>query len=152
VEPTRVQYFYAGKWPTRLWRCAFQAISIVGWWHSTGLPWFSTGDATTLLLAIGSLVLFVALGHFVAVLVGWFVLGPVYFDRMLKNGGPFQPGDTVLVLSKPHRGCVARVYQVWQGDAVRVELGDQAKGQLADIFQPIELLRVQPDPSRASAA
>ena len=152
VQPSRVHYFYADCWPSRLWFGAFVPLSIVGWWNVCGLEWSTLLDATTLLLAIVTLVLCVALGQFIGVLVGFFVLGPLYYGRMLKNGGPFQPGDTVQILRRSHRGRIARVYSAWQGDSVRVDLGDPDNEEFTDVFGPVELLRVEEDPPRPSAA
>lgn len=143
MQPSRVQYFYADHWPIRLWHGAAIALSIIGWWHVGG--WAALLDRTTWFLAIPALVLFVALGHFTGLLVGWPILGALYYGRMLENGGPFKPGDPVRILSRPHRGRISRVYAAWQGDYVRVELGDGAKERFEDIFHPAELLRVQAD-------
>jgi hypothetical protein len=149
VRPSRVHYFYADNWPQRLWGCAAVALSIVGWWHAGG--WVALLNGTNWLLAIVALVVFAALG-LIAGLVVFVPIGiPLYHERMLKNGGPFQPGDTVQILSRSHRGRVSRVYAEWQGGTVRVELGDQAKETFKDIFHHSELLRVQDDPPQASA-
>ncbi|HEY4760490.1 MAG TPA: KOW motif-containing protein, partial [Thermoguttaceae bacterium] len=76
-----------------------------------------------------------------ALLCGWFILSPIYYDRGLKNGAPFREGDMVRILVGPHRDRIVKVYAMWQGNTVRVELGDKEKREFKDIFSPAQLLR-----------
>ncbi len=77
-----------------------------------------------------------------AALVGWLVLGPIYYGRTIANGGPFQIGDTVQVISGPFKDRVARVYDSWRENAVCVELGEEAKAAYRDVFGGHQLLLV----------
>jgi hypothetical protein len=141
MKPTRAQYFFASSWPLRIW---FGGISLttagwIAWKCATFLdPLADWRDFAKFALYTGVGML---LGFFLAVFPGWFVLGPLYYDRELKNGGPFQVGDTVMILTGPHRGRIARVYSTWQGDNVRVEIGEEAARGFADIFSPLQLMR-----------
>ncbi len=72
---------------------------------------------------------------------GWFFIGPFFYAREMKNGGPFKVGDTVQILSGPHKGRISRVYSTWQGNTLRVELGTREKDEFKDIFSPAQLLR-----------
>ena len=83
------------------------------------------------------------LGLLLAILLGWFVLGPLYYSQVERNGGPFKVGDEVLILTGPFRDRVARVYSPWQGDRVRVDLGEEAKQRFRDIFSQTQLLNTQ---------
>lgn len=82
------------------------------------------------------------LGWFTALLVGWVVLGPLYHERALKNGAPFEVGARVHILTGPYQGRVACVYAAWQQGEVRVECGEEAKRKFQDVFSPVEILRV----------
>ena len=74
---------------------------------------------------------------------GWFVIGPLYYSREMKNDGPFKIGDTVQILCGPHKGRVSRVYSTWQRNALRVELSATEKDKFKDILSPAQLLRVE---------
>jgi len=145
VKPTRAQYFYAANWPARIWLVAVCLLS-------AAVALLASGPITPLLettsglkLLAGVLGLSLLLGYCVAILLGWYVLGPFYRARAIRNGAPFQPGDLVQVLSGRHRGRIARVYAEWQGECVRVDLGEEEKRRLRDIFSQIELLRESAD-------
>ena len=141
MKPTRAQYFFASNWPPRIW---FGAISLttagcVAWMCASFLdPLADWRDFALFALYTGVGLL---LGFFLAAFPGWFILGPLYYDRELRNGGPFKVGDTVMILSLPHRGRVARVYSTWQGDNVRVDIGEESAKRFEDIFSPVQLLR-----------
>ena len=77
----------------------------------------------------------------VGVLIGFPIIGSIYYARELANGGPFKVGDRVYIIAGRHKGKVARVYSMWQGGTVRLELGDEAKETFKDIFGGNELLR-----------
>jgi len=83
----------------------------------------------------------VILGFFLAIFPGWFIIGPLYYAREVKNGGPFKIGDTVQILCGPHKGRISRVYSTWQGNTLRVELSASEKEKFKDIFEPAQLLR-----------
>jgi hypothetical protein len=141
VKPTRAQYFYASPWPLRIWftaiplliavavgrTCASFLDPFAAWWDFVRFAWF-------VLLAL-------LLVFFLTMFPGWFFIGPFFYGREMKNGGPFKVGDTVQILSGPHKGRVSRVYSTWQGNTLRVELGAREKDEFKDIFSPAQLLR-----------
>jgi uncharacterized protein (DUF58 family) len=143
MKPTRAQLFFASAWPDRIWFtagalavnipvavvCADSLHPLSAWWNFVQFAWL-------VLLAL-------LLGLFLALFPGWLVVGPLYYSREVANGGPFEVGDRVRILSLPHRGRVSRVYSSWQGNSVRVELGAKEKEELKDIFCPNQLLRVE---------
>ena len=64
-----------------------------------------------------------------------FVLQPIYDLGAKLNGAPFHIGDRVCILVGPYQGSVVRVYSVFEERRqIRVELGEQAKKDSADIF------------------
>ena len=141
MKPTQAQYFFASNLPPRIW---FGAISLgaAGW-----IAWICASflDPLTDWRNFAQFALYTGvgflLGFFLAAFPGWFIIGPLYHIRELKNGGPFHVGDTVLILSRPYRGRVSSVYATWQGDSVRVDIGEESAKQLRDIFSPLELMR-----------
>jgi hypothetical protein len=141
MKPTRSQVFFASPWLGRIWftaiplliavavgrRCAGFLNPLAEWWDFVRFACF---------VLLGLL-----LGFFLAMFPGWFVIGPLFYDREIKNGGPFKVGDTVRILSGAHKGRIARVYSTWQGNTLRVELGAREKEEFKDIFSPAQLLR-----------
>lgn len=107
-----------------------------------------TLDPSGIFLSIGIVLLAMVLGYFASILVGWFVLGPLYYGRSRKNGEPFREGDMVQILVGPHRDRVARVYRAldiasWAGaHRVYVELGEDEKAAGRDVFKSYEIVRV----------
>ena len=62
--------------------------------------------------------------------------------REWLNGAPFHRGDRVQILAGKHKGKVVRVYDEWpERKQVRVDLGDQAKRDVEDVFSEVELCR-----------
>jgi hypothetical protein len=145
MKPTRVQNWFAQDWPLKIWLTVIPALTVAAAVWACGPSLAVLGDWTTAVRLAAVVILALPLGWFAAILVGWFVLGPLYYDQGLKNGAPFQPGDRVRILIAPHRDRLARVYSLWQGACVRVELGEEEKETFQDIFSPTQLLR-EPSP------
>jgi hypothetical protein len=81
--------------------------------------------------------------------VGGFMLSVVLI-RLLRhirvkiNGGPFRKGDLVQVLTGPHAGKIAAVYEEWTSRGeVRVDLGEQEWKETKDVFSQVQLCRVK---------
>jgi len=83
----------------------------------------------------------IPIGLLLALFPGWLYIAPLLFERDRINGGPFKVGDTVQILAGPYKGRVGRVYSTWQGESLRVELGEKAKEDCKDIFSWGQLLR-----------
>jgi hypothetical protein len=72
---------------------------------------------------------------------------PILAIRGDMNGGPFKPGDTVQVLTGSHRGTITTVYSAWQGNSVRVRLGQKEEEEtFKDVMCPWQLLREDDPP------
>ena len=91
------------------------------------------------------------LGLLLAVVPGVLVIGPLFYHRTLLNGGPFAEGDCVQIIGGKFAGKQSKVYEKWQGDQVRVDVGEDAAKKLKDIFQPWQLLRI-PNTEQCGAA
>ncbi|HSG70431.1 MAG TPA: hypothetical protein VLA12_08445 [Planctomycetaceae bacterium] len=142
MEPTRSQRFYASGWPEFIWVIGGASIGVAAGLNSTEfrlgllLEW-PTNLWFGLVTIISALV-----GYFLAIFPGIFVIGPLLDDRSRINGAPFAVGDCVQIISGKHAGQVVKIYSTWQGDLVRVDLGEEAKHSYQDIFGPLQLLRV----------
>ena len=106
-----------------------------------------------ILLFIGVVLLALLLGLFASLLVGWFVLGPLYYDRSIKNGEPFHEGDLVYILVGSNRNRIARVYKAvdiasWAGaHRVHVDLGEKERNARQDIFKSYQIFRISTSPT-----
>ena len=61
---------------------------------------------------------------------------------MKINGAPFHNGDMVHILVGKHRGKIARVYEIWEErKEVRVDIGEQAKKDVEDVYSYTEVCR-----------
>lgn len=136
-----VHYFYAHDWPMKLWFIGIPLLFPLGVIFICK-PTLALFSEWRYMLHFGiALIVSIPLGFFVGLIIGWPVLGSLYHDRCLKNGGPFHEGDIVRILVGPHKGRVVRVYSTWRWDTVRVELGDSEKETSRDIFSQTQLLR-----------
>jgi hypothetical protein len=147
VKPSKLQYFFGQDWPTKIWimviplLCAFAAAFSC----QPTLALFS--HWSDILMFVGVILLALLLGFFVSILLGLFVLGPLYYDRSIKNGEPFHEGDIVYILAGPHRGRIGRVYKVWDiaswagAHRVRVELDEKGTNSGQDIFKSYQVFR-----------
>ncbi len=147
MKASRIHYFFAQGWPAKIWLTAFLVLFVLG---SASIFWpliaFAT-NWTDPLLFFGCVLAAVPLGWFVGILIGWPVLGPLYYDRSLKNGEPFHQGDTVQILAGPHRDRIVRVVSTFDignyagAHRVRVNIGEAVEyGQ--DVFESTQVLRV----------
>jgi hypothetical protein len=141
MKATRIHYFYAQEWPTKIWFGSFLLLSVGLVILVCNPSTESLADWKIFLWFAAAVVLSLPLGYCAALLLGFFILGPLYYDRSQKNGGPFKIGDRVQILSGSHRGRVVRVRALWQGDRVRVDLGEKEKETFEDVFASTQLLR-----------
>ena len=138
-----MQRFFVQDWPARLWFLIVPlAIPICVWWLVR--PWLVESWLNWVIFA-GVLLLAWVVGRFGAIIPGWIILGPLYFDRGLKNGAPYIEGDVVRILSGRYRNREVRVWAIWADrNEVRVELGDEARNKVDDVFGYYQVCRVTP--------
>jgi amino acid permease len=150
MKPSRLQYWFAGSWPVILWLVGFTFGSALtfGWLYWPAVELYGDWDHWLVFLRVIFLALF--LGNCAAILVGWFVLGPLYYDRSKKNGEPFHEGDMVHILTGPHCDRVARVDKAWDAapwagaHQIQVALGEKARQDGSDVFESRQIVRVSP--------
>lgn len=141
IRVTRTQRFFANGWA--LWVCLGAcAIGLPGVMLQTVnlKAAFASGWHVWLPL-VGASLIFAIVGFLFGAIIACLILGPLYGLRARLNGGPFAPGDRVVVLSGKHRGRRGSVYAEWQEGTVRVGLGEQEKARFQDIFGQHQLLR-----------
>src|SRR6185369_54484 len=109
MNPTRAQLYWASRWPERLWCGSFSVGGLLG----ALLAWDPPLAALTQWRSIPLLLLIAPSSMLLALIPSLMLAGsvcpPINAWRVRRNGGPFNAGDLVLVLSGPHRGRVARV-------------------------------------------
>jgi hypothetical protein len=141
VKKSAIQYIFARSWPRKAY---FSAAAAFGVWSAVvacqpSMAMF--GDWEYLLLFVVSVVVAPILAFFLSLLLIPLGMAQLYYWRGRLNGAPFKVGDRVRILVGQHRGRITRVYSMWQGDSVRVELGKEAEHTHADIFEPTQLVR-----------
>lgn len=144
LKPTRWQRLMASNvlplgWAYLLVPAAAVACSF----YAVGTLRFVLSD----LWSAGLLLVIVLLSYLIGVGIGtftcFFVFGPILYHQGLLNGGPFQKGDVVQVISGPHRDRGGRIYSGWQHDTYRVDLDEESRENYSDIFADYQLLRVE---------
>jgi hypothetical protein len=126
MKPSKVHYFFAEEKPVKLWMRNGQLVGVFLSARACHPTLELFGEWSGSLRFIAVLVLGWLLGHCAACLIGWFVLGPLYFDRSCDNGEPFQQGDLVHILVGPHRDRVVPVRKAWN-------IGDYAGGHRVSV-------------------
>lgn len=132
------QGFVAAEWPSRI----FVVVVGAAWlaYLSIHVPaWRELASVSTSLAFLGLAAATFAVAAGVALIAGSLLLSPIYLFQASKNGAPFEPGDEVRVLSGRAKGRAAFVYSAWQGNSVRVDLGESAKKKFADIYGSFQL-------------
>lgn len=137
-----MQYFYAKNWPMKICFTVVPSLFLIFAVYVCEPTTALFDDRGALIQFIFIILITLLIGFFFSFLMGWFVLGPLYYNRCLKNGGPFHEGDIVQIIAGRHRDRIVRVYSSWQGDSVRVMLGQNEMDNFQDILSPTELIRV----------
>ena len=148
MKASKLQYFFAGDWPSKIWLCGVPLICAIVTFISLHPTSAYFGNWTGALIFAGIMCLALILGYFVSILSGIFLLGPLYYNRSLKNGEPFHEGDVVQILVGPHRDQIAKVYKAWDiaswagAHRVQVDLGENEKSKGRDIFKSYQIFRI----------
>ena len=145
MKASGIHYFFARKWPIKIWMIAFPSAASVLAGSSCWTLLVSPVNWKDPLVFLGLVLLAALLGYFVGILVGWPVIGPMYYDRSLENGEPFRSGDMVQILIGPHRDRIVRVIEGFDyapyagGHRIRVDLGADIRD---NVFESCEILRI----------
>ena len=144
VKPTLRQRILATDWLPfgfgLIWTVGF--VALVVWKIRPSVDMLSQpGDLLYVVFALGVAGL---LGWLTSFIPMWLTFGPILYHQSLLNGGPFVPGDTVMIITGPHRGRISHVYGGGQHGALRVEISGEERRQYTDFFPANQLLRVTP--------
>lgn len=132
ARPSWIRRVLAGKW---LWGMLFFGFPV-----SAGTIWL-----TRMRFAQEPSMWELLLGAFGGVVIGFPAFYLVQYSVGRLNGAPFHRGDCVQILSGRHCGKVVRVYDEWpERGQVRVNLGDDFKRDVEDVFSYLELRRMDP--------
>jgi hypothetical protein len=143
MRPSAVQLFVAHDGPGRVLRTLGACSAVVVASRSCAAS-LEFGQLDLLLWCGAVLVLAFLAGWVIAFLASWPIVGPLYYSQGLKNGAPYQNGDSVLILVGAHRHRVVTVYDVWsERDQVRVQLGEREHEDVTDVYSFIEVCRAQ---------
>lgn len=147
MKPTRVQYFFAADGPLKVVCCVGIGLLLGGTIVACEPAAAISAGPWNTLLFLAALVLAVLLGFVGSTIATLPILGPMYWAQGLRNGAPYEPGDVVLILVGPHRGTVTGVWDVWPSrNQIRLDLGDEAREKVVDVFCYTEVLRVRRPP------
>jgi len=146
VRAKWIHFFYAEDWPVKLWFILVVSLTVFITFSTSNLIDTAFNNWQSV-LRLGAIFFLAAIvGILIAFLLSWLLITPFYSNRIKENGGPFQVGDVVEILVKPHRGRIVSVYSLAQGYSVRLDLGQKAKADFSDIFAGTKLLlRARPD-------
>lgn len=142
MTPTFKQSFWASGWLLVVWHWG-SAVAATAWaLGAIGASWDVLKDRALLPNVLPIAFMSFLLGLQCAMVLGWFVFGPILYSQGITNGGPFVVGDQVQIIAGRYRGRIGRVYATWQHETVRVELDELAKKMYLDVFSAYQLLRV----------
>lgn len=130
MKPAKVHYILAHGFRLSTWGVSVIFTGILGWVY-----FFNSGVPIRELLSLWSILLILLtlpIGWLLGGLVIWPFVGSIA-NKM--NGAPFHVGENVCILIGSNCGKEVRIYDVWNDrHQVRVELGEQAKADLKDVF------------------
>jgi hypothetical protein len=109
MKPTVFQVLFAEDVLAKAWTGGFVVAAMTGLTIQS-LPAFAVlGLSFHAVLLAAAILLGGVAAYFASLILGSCVLPPVYRMGERRNGAPFEAGDLVEVLKKPHRGRVARI-------------------------------------------
>jgi len=142
-KPTAVQKFFANDWPLKIW-LTFGAFAALFWAITACEPsWAILADRISLVVLVAIVIMSPVLGLFVAAILGAFFLPPIFRLMVHLNGGPFELGDTVQVISGPYSDHISQVYAFGQGDSICIHLDEGKNKAWNDTFSPWQVLKIK---------
>lgn len=142
MPPSRLQYFFAQPWLSNTWLVTVPSICVVVAVRASGASFASLTDWSSALWLVGIIALAFPFGYLLALVSGCLVFPPLFRRCGLRNGAPFQKGDSVRILVGRNRDKVVRVYEVRESwNQVRVALSEQDQKNETDVFSDYEVCR-----------
>lgn len=148
VKPSLLQKIFAKNWPMKAYFFVAASlgvcVAVVACQPSAAM----FHDWGYLLLFIISVVLAPVLFIFLSMPCSFIVRHPLFLLSAKLNGAPFHIGDRVCILVGPHLGRVVQIYEIWsERGQVRVELNEQTREEVKDVFSYNEVCRESHPPS-----
>jgi hypothetical protein len=146
--PTRFQRLFTDHRPFAF--CAVCGATVAVIWELQAMaPYLALLSFWDIAWLVVLLPFAACLGAALGVFPTYGILGGLVLDWVARrNGAPFREGDEVVILSKRFPGRVTRVYEVWnERRQVRVELGEQEREAVTDVFEYTDVCRPPRGPS-----
>jgi hypothetical protein len=139
MKPSRLHFVIAHT---------FQICGVAGALAGVGLLFVSLNEAgalipdvTIVFWSVIAAVLMAAMGWVFGVTFLWMMFGKI---AARIQGWPFHVGDQVYILSGKNRNQIARIYEIWdERGQVRLELGDELKNAVEDVFCAVLVCRMK---------
>ena len=90
----------------------------------------------------------------IGLILGTIFIWGVFLARVAARiqGWPFKAGDEVVILTGKHKNTQAKIYEIWgERGQVRVDLGDNLKQAVKDVFCAVEVCRITPQNKSSDA-
>jgi hypothetical protein len=143
MKVSLIQHLFAYDIPGRLCYVAFPIIVLLIAFSTAEIHAAHLDDVRMWGYILVILVISIPIGLLVGGLFICFFLSPFYRAMVRVNGGPFDKGDRVYVISGPRKGQIAEVYSQWQRLQVRIELGEEAKKTFTDVYSTLNLMKIK---------
>ena len=143
MRPNLLQYMFAYDIPGKLCYVGFPIAVLVWSIVMSGARLENLNDLTVLGLGLLISVVSVPLGFLLGALFICFCLSPFYHAMERMNGGPFEPGDRVYVISGRDKGEIKRVCSRGQGFSVILRIAEEEKKTSEDSYWSLGLIRME---------
>jgi len=138
-----IQYLFSYDIPGTLCYVAFPIIVLLITFSTAEIGIANLADIRMWGYILVILLCSIPIGLLLGGLFICFFLSPFYLAMVRVNGGPFNKGDRVYVISGPQKGRIVEVYEQWQGLQVRIELGEEAKKTFKDVYPTLSLIKIR---------
>ncbi len=109
MKRTKLQVFFAEDWLGKIWIGGIVTGATIGLLIHF-LPTFAIIGVSFSSVGLGvAILLSSAIAYLGSLVLGSCLLPPIYRMRERINGAPFEEGDYVEIMKKPHRGKTARI-------------------------------------------
>ncbi len=109
IKTSAFQIIFAEDWLAKLW-CGGSVLATMAYLVVRLFPTFEMlGLSLSSAQLVFSILIAGVAAYFASLILGCYFLPPIYRIRERINGAPFQAGDIVKVLKKPHRGRIGRI-------------------------------------------
>lgn len=131
TNPSLLQRYFAGK---AAWPVQFVGLAVAFDLFYARNAW-DRGNIVVVILVL-------LMGAAIGLGISWLANVLLWRIRVRINGGPFHTGDLVQVITGPHAGTIARVYEEWPSrKEVRIDVGELEMREVKDVFSHVQLMK-----------